>query len=206
KNNLPLSFLGEDFLGVIGGLFLDRPLYYNNYAPDYAPDYRPNSESGELYRNFKSLSEITQTSRALEQIIALDTVLDKLNVDIKSFEEGVLTYKTLILTLWAKDRLNLPPTLEPIDTMTFKNFFIALFSKPDSDKTGQIQLNDLITWTSEITGIDESKLAQRFGEVLRNLIKELEEEYSTVDPKNIDPRFIPHFLLRERKKNDDSKG
>ncbi|MCD4720448.1 MAG: DUF6178 family protein, partial [Desulfobacula sp.] len=72
KNNLPLSFLGEDFLGIIGGLFLDRPLYYNNYTPDYAPDYRPNYESGELYRNFKSLSDITQTNRALEQIIALD--------------------------------------------------------------------------------------------------------------------------------------
>ena len=117
-------------------------------------------------------------------------------MDIKSFKEGVLTYKTLILTLWAKNRLNLPPNLEPIDTITFKDFFIALFSKPDPDETGQIQLNDLMTWTSEATGINESNLAQGFLEVLTDLIKELEEEYSAVDPKNIDPRFIPHFLLK----------
>lgn len=185
KNNLPLSFLGEDFLGVVGGLFLDRPLYYDNYT-----------SGGELYRNFKSISDITQTSKAIEQVIALDAVLDKLTVDIKSFEEGVLTYKTLILTLWAKDRLNLPATLEPIDTTTFKDFFIALFSKPDSGETGRIQLNDLMTWTSEATGIKESNLAQGVIEVLTDLIKDLEEEYSTVDPKNIDPRFIPHFLLK----------
>ncbi|MCK4768235.1 MAG: hypothetical protein KAS28_07580, partial [Desulfobacula sp.] len=155
KNNLPISFFGEDYLGLIGGLFLDRPLYYDNYT-----------SGGELYRNFKSLSDVFQTSRALEQVIALDTVLSKLSVDIKSFEEGILTYKTLILTLWAKDRLNLPSTLEPIDTTTFKDFFIALFSKPESAKTDQIQLNDLITWTSEATGINESNIAEEFLEVL----------------------------------------
>ncbi|MBU8911805.1 MAG: hypothetical protein KOO65_11105 [Desulfobacterales bacterium] len=184
KNNLPLSFFGEDYLGVIGGLFLDRPLYYDNYA------------SGELYRDFKSLSDIFQTSRALEQVIALDAVLDKLNVDIKSFEEGVLTYKTLILTLWAKDRLNLQPTLESIDTQVFKDFFMALFSKSDSQKQDRIQLNDLILWTSEATGTREADLAEEFIRVLTNLIKELEAEYGSVDPENIDPRFIPHFLLK----------
>ncbi|MBU8850201.1 MAG: hypothetical protein KOO64_11705, partial [Desulfobacterales bacterium] len=168
KNNLPLSFFGEDYLGVIGGLFLDRPLYYDNYA------------SGELYRDFKSLSDIFQTSRVLEQVIALDAVLDKLNVDIKSFEEGVLTYKTLILTLWAKDRLNLQPTLESIDTQVFKDFFMALFSKSDSQKQDRIQLNDLILWTSEATGTREADLAEEFIRVLTNLIKELEAEYGSV--------------------------
>ena len=185
KNNLPLSFLGEDFLGVIGGLFLERPLYYDNYA------------SGELYSNFKSLSDITKTSRALEQIIALDLVLDKLDVDIKSFKKGVLTYKTLILTLWAKDRLNLSPTLEPIDTKVFKKFFIALFSKSDVNRTEKIPLNDLALWTLEATGMDETKPPEAFSEVLADLIYELESEYGSVDPKNIDPRFIPHFLLKK---------
>ncbi len=174
----------EDFLGVAGGLLLDRPLYYDNYA------------DGLLYRNFKSLSDITRTNRSLEQIIALDNVLDNLDVDITSFKEGILTYKTLILTLWAKDRLKLPPTLEPIDTKMFKKFFIALFSKPVPEKPAQLQLNDLVLWTSEVTGIEESDLTQGFHEVLTDLIKELEAEYGSVDPKDIDPRFIPHFLLK----------
>ncbi|WP_457553784.1 DUF6178 family protein [Desulfobacula sp.] len=188
KSCLPLSFLGEDYLGVVGGLFLDRPLYYDNYA------------TGELYRNFKSLSDIRATDRILEQIIALDKVLGKLNVDVKSFKEGVLTYKTLILTLWAKDRLGLSPTLEPIDIKMFKKFFIALFSKPEPGQPHQIQLNDLVLWTSEVTGIDEIDLEKTFHKVVTNLIKELEEEYGLVNPENIDPRFIPHFLLTKGKK------
>ena len=101
----------------------------------------------------------------------------------------------MILTLWAKDRLGLAPTLEPIDTKVFKDFFIALFSKSDSQKIGQIQLNDLILWTSEATETKEADLPEKFLEVLTDLIKELEAEYGAVDPKNIDPRFIPHFLL-----------
>lgn len=186
KNQLPLAFLGEEYLGVAGGLLLDRPLYFDNYA------------AGTLYRNFKSLSDIAHTGRLLEQILALDTVLGKLCVDISSFKEGVLTYKTLLLTLWAKDRLNLAPTLEPIDTKVFKDFFVALFSRPEPEQTGQIQLNDLMLWTSEATGMEEEDLADFHG-VLSDLIRELEAEYRTVDPKNIDPRFIPHFLLAKKK-------
>ncbi len=182
-NNLPLSFLGEDYLGVIGGLFLERPLFFDNYS------------SGELYRNFKSVSDINKTAQVLDQIISLDTVLGKLDVDVQSFKEGVLTYKTLILTLWAKDRLKLTPNLEPIDIHIFKDFFIALFSEPDKKIHKNIQLSDLIIWTTEVTHMKESALTD-FYPVLNSLIQELEEEYSRVEPDNIDPRFIPHFLLK----------
>ncbi|NOX35486.1 MAG: hypothetical protein GXP56_17445 [Deltaproteobacteria bacterium] len=184
KSRLPLSFLGENFLGVIGGLMLERPLYYDNYA------------SGELYTNFKSLSNIDKTGSILDQIIALDTVLGKLSFDIKSFKEGILTYKTLILTLWAKDRLNLAPDLEPIDVKVFKDFFTVLFSKQEEEKPGSIQLNDLFLWTREATGMTEANLKKGFYKILANLIKEIEDEYATVDPKDIDPKFIPHFLLK----------
>ncbi|MEN8211551.1 MAG: DUF6178 family protein [Thermodesulfobacteriota bacterium] len=183
KNNLPLSFLGENFLGVIGGLFLDRPLYFDNYV------------SGELYRNFKSLADIHQTNHLLKKIIAADTIIGKLNIDIKSFKLGILTYKTLILTLWAKERLKLPLNLEPIDTTIFKDFFKALFQKTESETDDQIQLNDLIFWVSETTDMQQGDLTKESLEILTDLINELDQEYAAVDPENIDPRFIPHFLL-----------
>ncbi len=184
KNKLPLSFLGENFLGVVGGLFLDRPLYFDNYR------------SGELYTNFKSIVDITSTNQALDKIMAVDTVLGKLSVELTSFKEGVLTYKTLILTLWAKDRLHLEPNLEPIDVKVFKDFFIALFSDLESDKKDKIQLNDMIIWSSEATKMSEKDIPEAFFDVLKDLISELESEYYQVDPDNIDPRFIPHFLLK----------
>ena len=188
ENNLPLSFLGETYLGVVGGLFLDRPLYFDNYA------------SGALYRNFKSIPDITRTGRLLGQIIALDRVLGKLSVDVSSFKEGILTYKTLILTLWAKNRLKLSPDLRPIDTRSFKKFFAALFSNFDPEKPGRIQLSDLLIWMTEATGMDEADMGKEFHEILSDLIKELESEYGGVNPETIDPRFIPHFLLKKKKK------
>jgi hypothetical protein len=196
KSRLPLSFLGEEYLGVIGGLLLDRPLFFDNYA------------RGELYRNFTCPADIGQTDRILGQVIALDEVLGNLSVDMTSFKQGILTYKTLILTLWAKNRMGLPSTLEPIDVNEFKDFFKALFTPCIPARDNQIQLNDLVYWTSEATGMAESDLT-RFYEVLSRLIQELESEYASVDPKNIDPRFIPHFLLKKtvgNKSIKDAKG
>ncbi len=196
-SNLPLSFLGENFLGVIGGLFLDRPLYFDNY------------KSGLLYKNFTSLSHITQTDKILDKIIAVDTILMTMDIDIKSFTQGVLTWKTLILTLWARDRLKLPSTLEPINLQIFKEFFIALFPDTDIntknlnpknlDQTNQVQRDDLILWISEVSSINQDSLSENLIEVLTDLMQELEKEYSRVEPDNIDPRFIPHFLLKDVK-------
>lgn len=182
--NLPLSFLGEAYLGIIGGLLIDHPLYFDTDA------------ATGLYRNFSSLSDINETRRALDQIIAIDTVIGKLDVDIKSFKSGILTYKTLILTLWAKSRLNLLPTLEPIDIKDFKAFFTALFSTQAAGENDLVRLNDLFFWSSEATGMDETDLPKAYRTVLADLIKELEEEYKTVAPVDVDARFIPHFLLK----------
>lgn len=190
EKDLPLSFLGEAFLGVIGGLFLERPLYFDNY------------ESGELYRNFSSREDIRRTSTILDQVIAMDDFLAELAPDIKTFEQGLLTCKTLILTLWAKNRLGLDATLEPIPKNTFKTFFTALFphagkSNPDSPETeNAIPLNDLILWASEISGIPDNKTPEPLKEFFTDLIKELEDEYGTVAPGHIDPRYISHFLLK----------
>ena len=184
RNRLPLSFLGEIYLGVTGGLFLERPLYFDNY------------ESGSLYRNFRSIPDLTRTDRLLDEMIALDRVLAYLNVDISTFREGVLTYKTLILTLWAKNRLGLSPDLEPIDMKVFQNFFKALFPESDSGGSRKIQLSDLSLFLSEATGLDEKDMGKAFHRVLAELIDELESEYDQVKPYGLDSRFIPHFILK----------
>jgi hypothetical protein len=196
QRNLPLSFLGETFLGVMGGLLLDRPLYFDNY------------ETGDLYRHFASLSDIQTTRRALDQIIGIDGFLARLDPDITSFKKGVLTYKSLILTLWAKDRLGLAPDLSPIGTDRFKPFFTALFARepdlkiPDPDttkditgsqQTEDIRSDDLALWASETIGMD---LPLPVKDLLRDLIDEIREEYAEIHPDRIDPRFMPHFLLK----------
>ena len=192
---LPLNFLTEDYLGVIGGLLLERPMYYDNY------------QNGELYRHFTSLADIHTTDTKLTQIIHLDQIIEKLPLDLASFTHGVLTYKSLILTLWARNRLNLDTTSEcsltPIAPEVFKPFFAALFSSDTPGKIDEIKAMDLTLWVSE--AIDnaenepdepsETKLPEPFLWVLSHLIEEIEGEYSAVTANHMDPRFIPHFLL-----------
>lgn len=189
KNSLPLSFLDKDFMGVAGGLFLDRPLYYDNFS------------SGSMYRDFKTTADIKNTDDTLEKIAAVDHMLGKIKIDISTFTYGFLTWKTLVLTLWAKDRIGLPLNLEAISTREFKDFFAALFQQPENaEKNFQIQTGDLVFWVAEQCGVKEKELPPELAEVLRDLIMELEDEYGRVRSGDIDPRFIPHFLLKHSDK------
>ncbi|MCP4722423.1 MAG: hypothetical protein GY860_23430, partial [Desulfobacteraceae bacterium] len=187
RANLPLGFLTEEYLGVIGGLFLDRPMYYDNYR------------EGELYRHFTSLTDINTTDKILNQITHLDQILSRLPLDLESFTHGVLTYKSLVLTLWARNRLGLDNgsecSLNPIDPLVFKPFFAALFSSDTPGKIDEIKAEDLALWVVEALDCPGDELPEPFMEVLSNLIGEIEGEYSTVSSDNMDPRFIPHFLL-----------
>ncbi|HKJ98757.1 MAG TPA: DUF6178 family protein [Desulfotignum sp.] len=202
EQNLPLSFLGEHFLGVVGGLFLDRPLYFDNFA------------TGELYRHFAALADIKKTGQALDQIMGLDQLLKYLEPDLASFKKGVLTYKSLILTLWAKDRLGLEKDLSPIGADTFAPFFMALFSGNTADSTGSTsektpvitggtgdpRPGDLILWAAQASGLDDTAdLPGPLTDLLVDMISEIQEEYGMVPPGRIDPRFIPHFLLKNQK-------
>lgn len=186
KSGLPLSFLGEKFLGVIGGLLLDRPLFYDNY------------QEGELYRHFKTLEEIRTTDQALDQIIHIDRILGELPLDITSFTQGVLTYKSLILTLWARNRLGLDTDkccLTPIEVSMFRPFFADLFSSKKPGKIDDLKGHDLTLWITQTLDCREEQLPGPFLAVLADLILEIEQEYGTVDSKQVDPRFMPHFLL-----------
>ncbi|MFH2093283.1 MAG: DUF6178 family protein [Pseudomonadota bacterium] len=187
QNQLPLSFLSEKYLGVIGGLLIDRPLYFNELL------------KGDRYRNFKTISDILTTKEQLDQIIAIDTLLNHMDVDIQSFTHGILTYKTLILTLWAKDRLNMEKSLDPIPISRFKPFFTALFAPDDTGMTQALPLSDLTIFIQETTGLKEEELPEGCNQVINNLIHELGEEYGTVNPNDLDPRFICHFILKTDK-------
>lgn len=173
---LPLSFLGEEFLGVVGGLFLERPRYFDNYT------------ESDLYRHFRTLEDVRTTSAALDRVMALDRVLAGMSPLISSFELGVLTYKSLLLTLWAKDRLGLEPDLRPMAVNAFRPFFAALTDR----NAGQ----DLLSWAADASGTPEEDLPLPFKDLMAELLEEVQEEYGTVNPEDLDPRFMPLFLLK----------
>ncbi|MCD6224783.1 MAG: hypothetical protein J7K32_04545, partial [Deltaproteobacteria bacterium] len=105
--NLPLQFWGEEWTGLLGGLLIKKPLFYNNY------------KSGLLYREFLSTADIAATAEILSMITNFDDIFSKIDVRIKSPEAyEQLDYKNLILTLWCKDQIdstNVPGELAPLD-------------------------------------------------------------------------------------------
>ena len=183
KNNLPLSFLDEKWLGIVGGLMLDRPLFYDSFS------------QGESYRNFKSFQEISDVSIEAEKIIETDKILTVFDIDIKSFTKGILTYKSFFLTLWAKSHLDLDTSLNPIPVKVFKEFFAALFSNKQESKIENIKREDFILWVSKISKIERPELSDAFVFVANEMFDEIEEEYGSVNVDDLDLRLIRHFLL-----------
>ncbi len=112
-NGLRLTFWGEQWLGVLGGLLLKKPLFYDNY------------KTGVLYREFISLADIEAMEDIFNQVKAVDDLLSLMPIDLdRPSSYGFLTYKNLILTLWAGHYLKLPEKkLKPLDLRKFKPLF-----------------------------------------------------------------------------------
>lgn len=189
-HRLPLHFLSEKFFGVIGGLFLDRPLFFDNYR------------SKNLYRDFQSLEDIEQTEKALNQIMALDRFLEKIPMDLSSVQKEILTYKNMLPTLWARNRIGMDKEpgekagLAYIPLARFTPFFRDLFSgSGDPGKKKDIISEDMMLWAEEVNGSD---LESSFSDLLTDLVLEILEEYGPVNPEKLDPRFLSHFLVRRK--------
>lgn len=194
QQGLAISFWGELWLGVLEGLFIKKPLYFDNYET-----------TDQLYREFSSLQDIQDTETALDEVVEVDGLLSHLNIRIESAFEGFLTFKNLLLTLWARDCLGLKVELKPIQLANFKNFFEYLFSnepsvkkKADSHrKIGQPVKESFLSWVSRQTGLPDHDISVKLGQALENLFNEIEAEYGNVSPKDLDPRHVYHFLLEE---------
>jgi len=186
---LPLNFWGEDWLGILGGLLLKKPLFFDNYR------------SGDLYREFGDKEDIDETAAVLEEIIAFDHLLSLLTVDIARRHDRFLTHKSLILTLWARNVLELSDELDPIPLKDFERFYDLFFEPQETDpsakpRKARIPMKaDFLQWLAKKSGMDQMDLSHKLGKTLENLFLEVEEEYGNVSPNDLDPGLIQHFLV-----------
>jgi len=190
---LPLTFWGEIWLGVVGGLLIKRPLFFDNHA------------TGTLYREFADREEIEWSRRQLEQIKDMDRLLNRLDPALPTDPaqaQGVLTYKNLLLTLWARHWLGLPEEVQPIALADFRPFFKHLFRQAGGRESGgegrrieDALRADFLIWLAGRTRQSVEGLTQTVGTTLGALFAELEEHYGRVRDGRLDPRFVPHFLL-----------
>jgi hypothetical protein len=190
RNELRLTFWGEQWLGVLGGLLIKKPLFYDNY------------KTGVLYREFESLEDIQTTEDNFNRIKAVDALLSLMSIEIdRPPAYGFLTYKNLILTLWARHCLELPTGKpEPLALKDFKPFFETLLPGSGSDRKRKIprQLKqNFLDWLGEDTGLKDFEITEHLGQTLDDLFREIEDEIGRVDSKKLDPRYVQLFLLDE---------
>jgi hypothetical protein len=191
---LQLTFWGEKWMGVLGGLLIKKPLYHDNY------------ETGVLYREFFTLDEIRNTENKLKQINAVDDLFSLMRIRLgHPSSYGFLTYKNLILTLWTRHYLNISTeTLKPLTLKQFRPFFRDLLPEapdlePEQARKIPLAMKDsFVHWLTEDTGLKDYEITDSVGQTFENLFNEIESEYGHVDPAHLDPRYIQLFLLESK--------
>jgi hypothetical protein len=188
-NGLPLSFWEEAGLGILGGLLIKRPLYFDNYR------------RGVLYREFGTLAEIRQTKAALNALIALDNLLSLLAIEIdERIEERLLTYRSLLLTAWALSSVTqgeVPLRYAPIAVSDFTAFYNALWvtdAKPR--KVNETAKSRFIGWLATHSHLRETEIVDVLGAEFERLFADLAEELGPVVGSELDPRFVTLFTLK----------
>lgn len=195
RADLKLTFWGEQWMGIVGGLLIKKPLFYDNY------------KSGVLYREFASLEDIRQTEAVFNQVVALDDLLSLMNIELYSPSRyGFLTFKNLLLTLWARHYRRLKDKkLRALTLKQFRPFFEELMPGPlDSDgrvdrKIPQEMKTAFLSWLAAESGLKDYEISERLGQTLEDLFNEIESEYGQVEASAIDPRFVHLFLLSSKR-------
>jgi len=191
SNGLRLTFWGEQWLGVLGGLLIKKPLFHDNY------------KTGVLYREFASREDIASMADIFDQIRAVDDLLSLMKIHLAHpASYKFLTYKNLLLTLWAADYLRLPlKILKPIALNKFGPFFADLL--PGSRDSGaekprripQAMKNHFLNWLSAATHLRDFEITERLGRTLETLFGEIEAELGRVSGQDLNPRYVQLFLI-----------
>lgn len=184
---LSLNFWGEEWLGVLGGLLIKRPLFFDNY------------KTGVLYREFESSTELEQTRKILNDIIAFDRLLSLTDIRIhpSTTRVGVLFYKNLVLTLWARHYLGLPGEAAHLTMSQFRQFYGSLWRKKTRPKKiADAMKSSFLSFLAQKTGLEALDITHQVGPILENLFLEIEREYGEVSADDLDARYVQLFLIK----------
>jgi hypothetical protein len=187
-----LGFWEDQWEGLLEGILKKRPIFHTGYTP---------SSKGEPFREFETAEDLTRCHEALDQIVALDNLLNLL-FGKTPFAESIeahhaVTYKSLLLTCWARHELGLSEDMEPLQAEHLRSFFVRLWSKGErpplriSDDMKQAFLD----WLAERSGPAAPGIVEQLGPTLQRLLAEIEKDYGSVSLEDLDPRHVKHLLI-----------
>jgi len=185
---LPLTFWDEAWLGVLGGLLIHRPLFFDNYR------------TGQLYREFKGVDDIKATDAVLNQIMGVDALFSQMALPPPPLTNTLLTWRNLLLTLWAQHFLGLDDnSLQPLSAAQLDRLLAAFRSDwKKSLKTDANTRRSLWDWLinalSDKMHLADDELKQYLGPLPDELLDAVKDEYGHIAAKDIDPRYVQLFL------------
>jgi hypothetical protein len=188
NQGLTLSFWGEKWMGLLGGMLLKRPRFYADF------------EDGNLYREFKSLAEVKYVNENLKQIIAFDEMLSLFSVEMDIHTEHSLTLQNMLLTLFARDQLKLSHELSPIPITQLKPFYQSMWKLDENGSKKEIHSvfkTSFIQWFSKQTRFDIDYLTHRLGDAFEQIFEEIYLEMSEISFKDLSSRHVYLFLLSD---------
>jgi hypothetical protein len=188
RESFSLSFWGDEWGGLLEGLLKKRPLYYTSFS------------EGEPYREFRNLKDIVYCDESLDQIMSLDRLLSLLFA-----QTGVaypvrtchpVTYKNLLLTCWARHHLGIPEETKSVTVEELKVFFRDLWVKGVKPCRVDTRMKQaFLDWLKVRSDQNMAEILSGARKTFDRLFGELEKEYGSVFPNDLDPRYIKHFLV-----------
>jgi hypothetical protein len=180
-----LIFWDENWLGILGGLLIKKPQYFDNY------------QTGRIYREFGSIEDLQQSESILSDIIAMDTLFSRLEIKLGPLiTRRFLTYKNLLLTQWVLEQVNNDKEIRLLRIEEFRNFFMDLWQLEEKYPRIKDEIKtSFLKWLSERTGLEDFEITNQIGHALENLFSEIEDQYGRVESDQLDPKFIHLFLL-----------
>jgi hypothetical protein len=124
---------------------------------------------------------------------------------LQRVSDGLLTHKSLMLTLWARDDLSLSggsKTLIPLTLTEFKRLFVKLFPDagakppPRTRRIPSAVKESFLEWISEKSGLADYQISKKIGPTLEALFEEIESEYGALGLDDLDARYIYLFLIQ----------
>jgi len=188
RQELNNDFWGTDWGGLISGLLLDRPKYYDARAGD------------EDFRDFQHLSELRVSMDALHRVIVLDGLLERVanrfSLEDSPLGSSDLTFHPLLFNLWARVLLDLQPSLSGITISQARAFFAQLRAK---ERTPPFKMpgfrEQFIAYFTSFSTSPNPEAAETLKDTLSVVWQWFRKEYQWVPLEQLDPRFISFITI-----------
>jgi len=184
NDKTPLPFWGEKGVGVLGGLFLKRPLFYDE-----------KQKAGSLYRDFWTLEEIEGTKKEVEKIILLSEMFKTLNLN-RMGAPGWVSWQALLLTHFSFFMLDKSRSkLSPLTEKEVRQFLSIIF-EPKKEGVWWLQKEvpeKLLNWLEQ----KKIKRTSLIEEILADMWREVTDASQYINPATASGQFMPYLISKE---------